>query len=378
MSRRLISQALEAEILRTLPARLESWSGDALRDELLHRLRAGERLVTEERAIVRQAARRVDAARRALRCARRHLAAVTQPGDQPPLRAPAWARREPILRANLSTLMARPGVLGATLGYRVRGGVQIAERVVTVFVRDKRPVEALEGGRRDAVPRRLTAAGRGIGTDVVELGEFEETAAGGDSLGPAGRATDATIACFAEDVRTNIPVALTAMHLITKAGLAGSDDLAFVSPCDGAGGGPALGRFLRGTERGVDAAAIALDGAAPPNAIRGIGDVRGWRPLVDPADRGVAVRMYGAASSSGSGEPVVGRIDTPSVALPALDLDDAILVDIRVRAGDSGAAIVDNDEFVLGLLKGRFTGGAKLAVFTPIGAALAKLDCWIP
>jgi hypothetical protein len=162
------------------------------------------------------------------------------------------------------------------------------------------------------------------------------------------------------------------MHLIENAGLKGDANDEFVSPSELEGNAVRFGHFLRGYIKRIDAAAVVVEGNVTAQArIVGVGAVRGARPLVDPADRYIAVSMYGAATA----RRVIGRIEVPSVRIPKLSLDDAIMASIPAEEGDSGAALVDNDGFVLGLLKGYYTGGDQLRVFTPMPAVLKKLKC---
>jgi hypothetical protein len=379
--RRIITAELERELLRALAMEMEegALSPDEVREQLLQAVRARGQAETTERASVQSAAQRLDAARAELRAARRRFAALTQPRHQRPYRSRKWARLVPVLRAAEAEFLPRPGVLAVSLGYRRRAGVTTEDEVVvTVFVRKKYPPEEVEGGPGAVVPPRVEVSGTGLPTDVVGLGDFHETAAGGDSVGPKGVAVGATIGCFGEDEESRRPVALTVMHLLTQAGITPSLDIRFVSPSAPVGTLP-FGSYLRGTTERVDAMAIALDSnVLPTREIHGIGPILGWRPLVDPADRLIFVQMYGSATGEATGERAIGRVEYPSVPLPELGLDDAILVSMPVLDGDSGAALVDGDRYVLGLLKGYYTGGNRLAVFTPIGAVLARLGCWMP
>jgi hypothetical protein len=198
-------------------------------------------------------------------------------------------------------------------------------------------------------------------------------ASGGDSVGPEGVKATATIACFARTNNTkSAAVALTAMHLVTDAGLSPSSSLRFVSPSIEQGSGEFLGTLFRGTTEGVDAAAILLaDTLLPTDYIRGIGFIQGFRSPTE-ADKYKAIRMYGAGSQS----VAVGRVESSPIAIPELGLDEAFLVSIASGPGDSGAAIVSSDRYVLGLLKGRYSGG--LAVAVTITSALAALRCRMP
>jgi hypothetical protein len=164
-------------------------------------------------------------------------------------------------------------------------------------------------------------------------------------------------------------VALTAMHVARGPG-------SFVIPSlrDDPMGQP-LGRFLDGRMVRVDAAKISVDPPAVAESfLPGIGRIRGWRPVTLPGDRGTEVRMFGAESGRQR-----GFIAEPAMELPGEQLEQVILVDIETREGDSGCAIVDEENLVLGLLVGEMDfDGVTLRVFSPISLVLEELRCEIP
>jgi hypothetical protein len=183
-----------------------------------------------------------------------------------------------------------------------------------------------------------------------------------------------TLGTFAVDVTGNL-VALTAMHVTGEREFPPGNPIGIVSPSRIEGGARPFGIVMRGTRSGIDAAKISvLDPSSVTTDIAEIGAVRGWRPLSNPGDRNTAVRMFGART----GHAVVGRIVEPMVELPQYGLDAAILVDIPSVNGDSGAAIVDNEHLVLGLLIGESSQLHGLRVFNPISRVLAQLGCNIP
>jgi hypothetical protein len=132
-----------------------------------------------------------------------------------------------------------------------------------------------------------------------------------------------------------------------------------------------FGAAVQGTLSGIDGCKIEL---APTSSldrrIKGIGLIRGWRPVLVPGDKGIAVRMFGTATGFST-----GTIEHPMVSMPEFGLDGAILVNIATRKGDSGAALVDRDNFLLGYLVGQ---AGNLRVFCPAGLMLRKLGCDIP
>jgi hypothetical protein len=71
-----------------------------------------------------------------------------------------------------------------------------------------------------------------------------------------------------------------------------------------------------------------------------------------------------------------GFVIEPAVSLTIRDLDPAILVDIQSARGDSGAAIVDDQNQIIGLLVGQMPmAGMDVRVFSPISAVLDVLGC---
>ena len=88
----------------------------------------------------------------------------------------------------------------------------------------------------------------------------------------------------------------------------------------------------------------------------------------------MAVRLFGAVSGLQT-----GILMNPAVSIPAESLEAAILVDIETQGGDSGCALVDPENLVLGFLVGRGSSALnRLAVFTPASLVLSRLGCDIP
>lgn len=202
------------------------------------------------------------------------------------------------------------------------------------------------------------------------LGTLDRHVKAGVSLGPEAFLLKGTLGCFAK--APGGCVAITAMHVTGRVDF------------DGAGPKPGMcapsrrddptsarvGVLALGTQRGVDAARIdLLADVRPDNALPQIGSLNGWRPVLVPGDHGTMVRMYGAESGF---QP--GHIVDPCAQLP--DLQDAILAAIYSEEGDSGAALVDENNIVLGFLVGRYTAGqGLLRVFSPAGHVLSRLNC---
>jgi len=310
--------------------------------------------------------------------ARRALASATRAGAlyvvvSAELR---WAYK--LLKARAKALRAYPGVVGYGLGRVMKDGKLTGKPCITVFVRKKLTPPELKRRKRKLLPRSLSAKGKRIRVDVVEIGEIERDAFVGASLGPTNdpRHREGTIGAFATDGVTNAPVAITAMHV---SGLKLFPDgqqppeFSIPSPRQQDPNMTRLGVLTFGTMVGVDAAKIALDDpdAASPE-IPELGAVQGWRPVAIPGDEGLAVAMFGAVS-----ELRRGRVIHPDVALPQDDLDAVLVVDIATQPGDSGAALLDPNNHVLGFLVGRATSGpyAGKCIFTSAAAVVDALNC---
>jgi hypothetical protein len=305
--------------------------------------------------------------------ARRNLAAATSAGCRAGFVHSSWRWENRVLAANERRLLAVKGVVGVGLGYRNKAGVPLAERCVVVFVEVKRPLTRLKR-RRTRLPRFLSdGAGRRLHVDVVALGQLERQVSPGDSLGPAdtsGVLRTGTIGAGGVDPDGG-RVVLTAMHVtgFREFGPA-SGSVPLFSP---SGTGSLLGHLERGTMTGVDAAKVRLAAGTPAlGPLPGIGSVAGWRPVAFPADRGTTVRLCGAVSGLQA-----GVIEHPMVALPQFGLDTAILARIPSQPGDSGAALVDGQNLVLGFLVGK-SPESELRIFTPAALVLHRLGCEIP
>lgn len=331
--------------------------------------RAAVRL--EVRGAPSSAARSLRTFDRLCSAARKALADRTTVERDTTLVAPRWRGAWKALQENRDRLDEREDVVGYGLGRRVRAGHEEPERCVRVLVTRKRTPSELDDGDIEPLPTSLeNSDGEEIPVDVIEIGVLRDQAMIGDSVGPEGdRRRKGTIGAFGRDLATEAPVALTAMHVISHGG-------DYLSPClfdDPLG--PHLGRFLDGSTDGMDAAKIGVEppGTAHPMMMGGFRQ-RGWRPVTTPEDRGLPVRMYGATSGFRR-----GYIVEPCHSFPGYGLDRVILVDIDSDLGDSGSGLYDENDLLLGILKGYVPyGGFDLRIFSQIGPVLRRLGCDVP
>jgi len=321
---------------------------------------------------VQQALTELKEAKRMLARARRKLARLTRLGKHHYLVEKEWQWACRLAESREEKLLAFPGVVGCGLGFRVQDGERSSYPCLTVFVEEKvakrdLPPEAM-------LPQTVSADGRRLEVDVVEFGRLERQVGPGDSIGPDPLSDRGTLGVFARDNQSQAVVALTAMHVAGLQSFPSQGTVAteFQSPCPGT----RFGRLLAGTMTGIDAAKLEL--LNPPadaaTLLPGIGRVRGWRPTTFPGDQGTTVRLFGASSGFQTGTLV-----NPGTALPGANLDAAILVEINTQGGDSGCALVDPENLLLGFLVGRGSSALNnLAVFTPASLVLSQLGCDIP
>jgi hypothetical protein len=220
--------------------------------------------------------------------------------------------------------------------------------------------------------------GSRLAIDVQQFGDaLDRHVVVGAGLGRSSTPrTRGTLGSFAVD-NAGATVAITAMHVSDEDEMQLGDPPVPVTTPSQLDDPSAqhLGHVVAGTRTDVDAARIQLAAGTVANGVAPIiGRISGWRPLHYPGDHEALVRMYGA--KSGYRE---GKIENPSIDLPAFNLRQTIVVSIDSAPGDSGAAIVDSENLVLGFLVGR--GNAMpphLRLFTPASLVLAKLGCDIP
>jgi hypothetical protein len=317
-------------------------------------------------AEVQQALTELIDAKRALARARQKLARTSYPSALRYLLHEDWAWAHELMEDRGDGLLSVQGVVGFGLGFRRRKGERLRTPCLTVYVERKLPPEELP--REAALQKTVSAGGRRLEIDVVEFGRLRRQVGAGDSIGPLPLFERGTLGAFARDSQAGDVVALTAMHIAPQ----GSIGAEFQSPVPGT----PFGTLRAGTMAGIDAAKIAL-APQPPNEITvlpSIGRVRGWRPTTFPGDQNTPVRLFGASSGFHT-----GTIVTPATAIPAANLEAAILVDIQTQDGDSGSALVDPENLLLGFLVGRgSTELNRLAVFTPASLVLSRLGCAIP
>jgi hypothetical protein len=327
---------------------------------------------------VAEAARAVHRARKELLAAHRRLAELTTPDNASAAYVdPAWSWARRLLSERSGPLASLAGVVGTGLGYRQRGGLRTAEPTLVIYVDQKLPPEALARAGRKPLPRSLGSRGRRIGVDVIELRDFRRHVQIGAACGPTGSQAKGTLGAFGVDLVSQQPVAVTAMHVVGAGELPPGTQPPVSLWAEGATG-EVLGEVMQGTLSGIDAVKIRV--ATAQDATRDIphiGTLKGWRPMTNPGDRDTLVRMYGATSGY-----LWGHITEPEVDIPSQNLSSAILAKLGeqgTRDGDSGAALVDMQGFVLGFLVGSaLVAQERVSIFCPAGLVLSRLSLDIP
>jgi hypothetical protein len=300
--------------------------------------------------------------------ARRRLARATQPGAPYRVVAPHLRWADAILDARGKSLKRIPGVIGYGLGTALKGGHSTAEECITVFVRKKRTSSELRRAEHRVLPKSISAGGKKIRVDVVEIGGVKLHADRGGSIGPAGDPLEreGTIGAFATDLVTERLVAITAMHVTGQSAFTGAVE--FRIPSLRLHSATArLGDVTFGTTDGIDAAKIDLDDQNGGDN----GFVQGWRPPAVPGDNGQPASMVGARSG-----PVSGTIVQAGVNLSGIGIDSALIVNIESAGGDSGAALLDSGHHVIGFLVGEADGGPfnGLKIFCSAASVVHQLN----
>ena len=313
--------------------------------------------------------------------ARQRLAKLSKPGAPAVLLGSELRAAQAILNARRESLARTPGVVGFGLGRVIENGKPTGEPCITVFVDRKLPKSELRGASRRALPRSFSRNGKKVRVDVAEMGAIRLHAFIGASLGPSnGQQLEGSVGVFAKDIHTGDAVAVTAMHVT------GIDNFP--------NGGPAVqfsvpslllhdpntrafGTLAFGTRLGVDAAKIILDDPTEgDNNVPTRGLIAGWRPVTNPGDEHLPVWMFGAESGVPNGEPTHGTIVYPAVDIPDLNLADAIIANIHAVNGDSGAALIDQHNHVLGFLVGEPLNGPfkGFQIFCSAASVVQLLD----
>ncbi|MDI3331558.1 MAG: hypothetical protein QJR09_12630 [Micrococcus sp.] len=314
----------------------------------------------------------------------------------------------PVKEAIEDELLARPGVVGVDIGDKVSGGENTGEPSILVFVRQKKPREALPP--EDVIPPEVN----GVKTDVQELvielqsarqllvpGRQVDTAAyprlaGGISMGPARSvrlepsAVEAageyvfvgTLGAMVGDRATGATMALTNFHVAcVNDGWTVGDRM--VQPARPDGGDAAtqqFGSLARAVlSEHTDGAVVTVDaGRHWDSTVIGIGDVAGSAA----ARLGMAVQKRGRTTGR-----TFGTVASTEATLN-LDYGDGLGTrtlrrQVRIttdtarsprfsEGGDSGSAVLDMDRNVVGLLfAGSMDGSTTFA--NPIAVALEEL-----
>jgi hypothetical protein len=320
-----------------------------------------------------EVAQEIHAARRHLGELRGELAAASRGKAVPLITQPSLRHQHKLLRCRSKSLLQRRGVLGIALTEKLASGRPTGVLAATVYVVRKRPGSRLSA--RDRLPTHLRDGSLRLPLDVVEVGRFERLHYPGASIGPErGVGMFGTLGCFVTRQGTGAVAAITAMHIAGRDRLdAGSPPIPIFCPDPVHSTEPVLlGQLSQGQTSPVDAGRVDLPPTTQPNnVLPGGREIRGWRPVLLPGDRDTPVCLFGATSGF-----LTGRIVEPDVQF-AIEIApaEALCTDIQVDHGDSGAVLVDDDGYAVGILAGRLTGGPTWSVFSKIGPALAVLDC---
>jgi hypothetical protein len=295
--------------------------------------------------------------------------------------------------------LARPGVTGIDVGYKVVGGVQTDEVAIRVHVQEKRadvPEDqavpgSIDGAVTDVLERAYELQVIRTPLDIATQADTTHypTLQGGISIGPSrvinGFVYSGTLGAVVTDGVTGQKAALTNFHVAcVDAGWHVGDRQ--VQPSRGdTGTVPAdeFGAILRAVlSAHVDGAVVSIDaGRTTAATIVDIGAFNGTKP----ATLGMAVRKRGRTTGLTHGS-VDGLALTVNVdygdGLGVHTLTDQVSIATDTAQnplfsdhGDSGSVIVDSTGAVVALL---FAGAGTNTVGNPIASVLSELDVSFP
>jgi len=255
-----------------------------------------------------------------------------------------------------------PGVVGVGIGFKETEGKRTKEVSFRVYVTKKKNPKDIAPA--EMVPKTI----KGFPTDVIEL-ESTQTieddsryrpVKGGIQIGN-GSGSVGTLGCLAKLDSDGSWVALSNHHVMMSGDKELSDHVKIGQPdyssccCCSCG---EIGEVTNASIGGLVDCAIAKlnSGVTSVNEINGIGPVRG----VATAVLGEPVRKVGRTTGLTTGEIVDIAYVTTSTASHSftsqIKIDPAPDVPKFSNNGDSGSAIVNSDDKVVGLLWGGNTG----------------------
>ncbi|MBV9108480.1 MAG: hypothetical protein JO306_03615, partial [Gemmatimonadetes bacterium] len=318
------------------------------------------------------------------------------------LAAAEQAIRDLLARGGEAELRAIPGVAHVSVGLKVRGGVATSEHAIRVYVREKKPRDAVAPAERippgiGGVPTDVIvvpAGGAGAGTGFTNVRPIEGgilvsngIIVAGPPGGPDGVMEFGTLGCLATWNTDRSLVLLSNWHVLMANGAANGDRIyqpptpslqavstltAAALPYRPTSGSDEIAKIVTSRiSELVDAAIARVNvsswcnccGVKSRNSIHGLKE--GGHPGSDfivgdrPAVSGMTVYKVGAVTGR-----TVGTVHdahspfTMHQAGQVFEFQDQILIQSSDptlpfnAAGDSGSAVIDEDNYIVGLLIG--------------------------
>jgi hypothetical protein len=295
--------------------------------------------------------------------------------------------------------LARPGVTGIDVGYKVVGGVQTDEVAIRVHVEKKKASvpkaqqvpASIDGAVTDVLERtyELQVTRKPLEFSVQADTTHYATLQGGISMGPSravgGFIFAGTLGAVVTDNVSGQKAAVTNFHVAcVDSGWHVGDRQVQPSRIDtGTVPGDEFGAILRAVlSSAVDGAVISIDASkTTAGTIVDIGTVNGTKP----ATLGMAVRKRGRTTGlthgSVDGLSLSVNIDYgDGLGVHTLTNQVSIATDTTQNPlfsdhGDSGSVIVDSTGAVVALL---FAGSGTNTIGNPIASVLSELNISIP
>jgi hypothetical protein len=262
------------------------------------------------------------------------------------------------LKALHARLVRLPNTFATYIGQPCRKGKWRKEVAVVALVAAKQPEELLQHHRR--VPKSMSW-GRARRTDVLHVNPTFVSQAG--VLGPgdavrAGRKTGTVGIALLHPLLGHCVT--TAAHVFERAG---ADAQARVSRD---GGFREVSARVRPITRMTDYALLRAPDVPCGNVFD---DRRDIGPAFSPGEDDVAATLF-VLLATGRRQQTVCRGIHASITTPSETLEDCILTDMVTLSGDSGACLIDQQDRIWGVLRGRL--GTTFSVFAPVQYILDK------
>jgi len=273
-----------------------------------------------------------------------------------------------------------PNVKGLGVGFKYIKGKRTEIKCITVFVSKKVPLSELDPD--EIIPKEI----EGVPTDIVET-HFKiyqnvsshqsrhDPLIGGISVGRSSSSGAGTFGVSVIDNQTNNDVILSCWHVLCQSfSWSKGDNIIQPAITDGGNSSDVIAELERGILNNEVDAAIAIftnDRKLKDKNILGIKRAVGY----EHASVGMHVKKSGRTTGVTEGvviyTDVEDTVNYTKLGLGHRTFQHQIIVDGYSRPGDSGSAVLNDDDHIVGLL---FAGGGNIYLANDIYNVIKHLE----